>query len=125
MGPGTAAASSTVADVTVGIPLLPVISVLAAGVNSKSICGSSTGSTTIARLVIGGQSINVANLPPNTTINLILGAKVILNEQTATTGPGGDRVLTVNAVHVLLPPLLGLGADVVVASASSDIHNCP
>jgi hypothetical protein len=76
-------------------------------------------------LVIGGQSINVANLPPNTTINLILGAKVILNEQTATTGPGGDRVLTVNAVHVLLPPLLGLGADVVVASASSDIHNCP
>jgi hypothetical protein len=63
----------------------------------------------------------VINIPgagspaPNTTINLLV-AKVVLNEQIK--APGS---LTVNAVHVTV---LGTAQDVVIASATSDIHNC-
>lgn len=39
-------------------------------------------------------------------------------------GPGGDQVLGVNALHLIAPAVLGTGADVVVALATSDIH-CP
>jgi hypothetical protein len=49
----------------------------------------------------------------------------VVNEQKLTTGPGGDRVLTVNAVHLIVSGPIGTSADVVVASATSDIHNCP
>ena len=42
----------------------------------------------------------------------------ILNEQIPV--PGADKGLTVNAVHIKALGLL----DVVIASATSDIHNC-
>jgi hypothetical protein len=56
---------------------------------------------------------------PNTTLNLGL-VKVVLNEQI--TGPG---TLTVNAVHVTVSLLGKTLEDVIIASATSDIHNCP
>jgi hypothetical protein len=45
--------------------------------------------------------------------------KLILNEQLPV--PGADFGLTVNAVHLVA---LGGATDVVLASSTSDMHNC-
>ncbi|GAA1956971.1 choice-of-anchor P family protein [Catenulispora subtropica] len=58
------------------------------------------------------------NVGPNTGIDLGGLAKLILNEQLPV--PGADRGLTVNALHLQV-----LDGTVVVASATSDAHNCP
>jgi len=47
----------------------------------------------------------------------VLGITLVFNEQVPV--PGADQGLTVNAVH-----LKALGLLVVLASATSDIHNC-
>jgi hypothetical protein len=56
---------------------------------------------------------------PNSVINLAGGGKLVIDEQLPV--PGADFGLTVNAVH--LTALGGL-VDVVVASSTSDAHNC-
>lgn len=115
-GPGASKATAPVHDATVGLPLLPAVVVQAVQASSQTTCAGSTGSTTIAYLKIGGTV--VAGTPiqpaPNTALPL-LGLKVVLNEQVPIAGG-----LTVNAVHVTGP-----GVDLVVSSATSDIHNCP
>lgn len=118
LAPGTSTATSTVANVTIGVPGLPVITATAIKATSTTTCAASSGATTIANLTIGGVPVNV-NVGPNTTINVAGLAKLVLNEQTPV--PGADKGLTVNALH-----LTGLGGavDVVVASATSDAHNC-
>ena len=128
LAPGRAVAVSTVADATIatGIPGVPVVTVGALQATSTSTCGAESGTTTIASLVVGGVPI-YANAAPNTVVLLTgpLGGKLILNEQKLATGPGGDRVLTVNAVHLIVPTTFGTSGDVILASATSDIHNCP
>jgi hypothetical protein len=57
-------------------------------------------------------------------IGLSGGARLVINEQTP--DPTADFGTTVNAVHLIVPGLLG-GAntvDVVVGSATSGAHNC-
>lgn len=83
--------------------------------DSTTTCAGSTGHSTFAALKIGATSLVNYRPAPNTTINLG-AAKVVLNEQVPV--PGGLRV---NAIHVTVPLL---GTDVVVASSTSDIHNC-
>lgn len=56
---------------------------------------------------------------PNTGINLGGLAKLILNEQLPVAG--ADHGLTVNALRLLV---LDGTVNVVVASATSDAHNC-
>ena len=128
IGPGRSTAVATAQGLTIntGILGIPVIQATGVQATSQSSCGATSGATTITSLVIGGQTVSVSGAA-NVVINLpgVLGAKVIVNEQITTTGPGGDRVLTVNGLHVIVPAPLGLGADVIVASATSDIHNCP
>jgi hypothetical protein len=117
LGPPTSTATASTANAAVGLPGLP-ISTSDVVATSKSTCAGSTGSTTIAFLKIGGTVINIpgAGSPaPNTTVNLLV-AKVVLNEQIKTPGS-----LMVNAVHVTV---LGSAQDVVISSATSDIHNC-
>lgn len=70
-----------------------------------------TARSDIVRLVINGQEVAVSG-QPNQTIDIVAG-KVIINEQSRT----GD-VTTVNALHVILPGI----ADVIVSSASAEIH---
>jgi hypothetical protein len=128
IGPGSSSANATVAHATINtlIPGIPVIDLTTVAAKSQSSCGFTTGSTTIDRLIVGGHILTTTTtIQPNTTINLPSGAKLILNEQIITVGPGGDRVLTVNAVHLIVPAVAGLSANVVAASATSDIHNCP
>jgi hypothetical protein len=85
---------------------------------AMAVCGSggatTSGSSELAGLTINGQRITVG-APPNQTVDLPDGSKVIINEQS--TSPGS---MTVNALHVIVPGV----ADVVVASAHADI-TCP
>jgi hypothetical protein len=46
--------------------------------------------------------------------------RVVLNEQTPFTTPDGGHGLTVNSVHITVSGLL----DLVVSSATSDVHGC-
>jgi hypothetical protein len=120
--PDEASATANAAGVSLmlGSPV-PVVRLQAAKATSTTSCGSSQGATTIASLSIGNTVITLPDtIPANDKIvTNLAGITLILNEQLSS--PGG---LTVNAVHlkVNLPPAATV--DVVVASATSAIHNC-
>jgi hypothetical protein len=118
VNPGKSTATASVQDARIGVLGLPVIQIGLLQSSSQTTCGGSSGDVTITSITVGGVVVNVNVHPgPNTTIN-ILGITLILNEQIPV--PGADQGLTVNAVHVKALGLL----DVVLASATSDIHNC-
>src|SRR6266403_5938145 len=80
-----------------------------------------SGSSVIADLVINGQPFAVSG-QPNQTITLPLDrVMVIINEQSSSVS-GNTGSITVNALHVIVPDVLGVaGADVVVSSAHADV----
>lgn len=118
LNPGASTAAASVQDATIGVLGLPVIQVGLVNSSSQTTCAGSTGSVTITSITVGGVPVNVGLHPgPNTTVN-VLGVTLVLNEQTPVAG--ADQGLTVNAVHVKALGLL----DVVLASATSDAHNC-
>ena len=80
-----------------------------------------SGRSEIAELVINGQPIAVSG-QPNQTITLpVGGVMVIINEQSSSVS-GNTGSITVNALHVIVPAVLGVaGADVVVSSAHADV----
>jgi hypothetical protein len=117
LAPGTSTATASVADVSIGLPGLPVISISGLKAVSHSDCSSTSGSTTLT-LTIGGVPVTTS-LAPNSVIDLG-AAKLILNEQKPV--PGADSGLTVNAVHLVVSGLVS--GDVVIGSATSDMHNC-
>lgn len=92
--------------------------------SSTTTCSGSSGTTTIASLKVGNTVVISAptNIAPNTTINVGV-VKLVLNEQIPFTTP--DKGLTVNAVHVTVNALGLAKTNVVLASAESDIGNCP
>lgn len=116
LNPGTSTATSTVADATIAVPGIPLIGVSGAKANSFSSCTATSGSSTLT-LTIAGTPVTVPTAP-NSVLDLGV-AKLIVNEQHPV--PGADFGTIVNAVH-----LTGLGGtvDVVLASATSDAHNC-
>ncbi|MGH3415694.1 MAG: choice-of-anchor P family protein, partial [Actinocrinis sp.] len=118
LDPGTSTSTASVQDATIGVLGLPVIKLGLVQASSSTNCSGSSGDTTVSSLTIGGIPVNI-NLHPgaNTTVN-VLGVSITLNEQVGV--PGADQGLTVNAVHIKALGLL----DVVVGSATSDIHNC-
>ena len=118
LNPGTSTGSASVQDATIGVLGVPVIKVGLVQSSSTTTCAGSSGDTTVTSLSVGGIPVNV-NLHPgaNTTVS-VLGVTIVLNEQSAV--PGADQGLTVNAVHIKALGLL----DVVIASSTSDIHNC-
>jgi hypothetical protein len=110
-------ATASVETVTITLPGAPVITLRTVSSVSDSTCSGTAAKTEIGGLKIG--TVNVISNPtipaPNTVINL--GAvKLVLNEQFAV--PGGELV---NAVHLTVGTLENL----IIASATSDIHNCP
>jgi hypothetical protein len=112
-------AEARVADVT--ILVAGGIVVRGARATSATTCTGSTGDAHLATLTVNGQTIDVSTVP-NTVIPLPGGVgSITVDEQVATVTPAtGSRVLTVNAVHVVVTGVL----DVVVASATSDVHHC-
>ena len=118
VNPGASTASASVQDATIGVLGLPVIKIGLLQSSSHTTCAGSSGSATVTSISVGGIPVNIALHPaPNTTVS-VLGITLVLNEQTPVAG--ADQGLTVNAVHVKALGLL----DVVLASATSDIHNC-
>jgi len=118
LNPGTSTATSSVQNATIGVLGLPVIRVGAVQASSMTRCTGSSGTAGIASISVGGIPVNVAvNPAPNTTVS-VLGVTLVFNEQSPV--PGADQGLTVNAVHIKALGLL----DVVIASSTSDIHNC-
>jgi hypothetical protein len=119
LGPSGSVADASVDSTTIGVAALPVITVGAVQSESRTTCAGSSGTTTIAYLAVGGVVVISKPTPitPNTKLS-VLGVSLTLDEQTPVTGG-----LTVNAVHVSVIGLVNL--DVVLASSTSDIHNCP
>lgn len=121
LAPGTSTSTASVAETTIGIPGLPVIDVRGALARSTSTCrgaGSATGSTDLAALRVADQPVTIPT-SPGTQINLPGGARLIINERKPV--PGAEHGLTVNAVHLTDP---AGDINVVIASATSDVHNC-
>jgi hypothetical protein len=91
---------------------------------SEATCGGVQGSTEVADLTFGGQSITVDPFAHNQTFVIPdpLGgpplATLIVNEQTVTTS-GTYQEIRVNALHLFVPGV----AEVILSSAKSDI-NC-
>jgi hypothetical protein len=122
-GPAQSVAQASIDGTRIGLAGVPVISVGAVQSQSTSTCAAEAGSVTIASLSVGNVVViaKPTVIAPNTKIS-VLGVNLILNEQIA--GPG---TLTVNAVHVGINAL-GINlvtANVVLASSTSDIENCP
>ncbi|GGO17038.1 hypothetical protein GCM10010116_34420 [Microbispora rosea subsp. aerata] len=122
--PGKSEATASIDDTTIGITGIPVITVGAIQSSSTTTCAGSTGATTIAYLKVGNTVVisKPTAIKPNTTVNVGV-VKLVLNEQISFTTP--DKGLTVNAVHVTVNALGLAKTDVVLASAESDIGNCP
>lgn len=118
---GISSAEALVAEALVAVPLAPTVEVSSLRAWSEAACGGAFGKTSLAFLAVGGFVIvdGLLTPPPNTEIPLPTGGSVILNEQIPVAD--ADFGLTVNAVHVIVPGV----ADVVVASARTDVHNCP
>jgi len=123
IAPGTSTGTASVADARIGIAGLPVISLVGLRTTSVTSCaGHSRGTTTLTALSVGGVSIPVKP-GPNTGVNLgVLGASLLLNEQVAV--PGADFGMTVRGLHLVAHTAV-LNVDITLASATSDIHNCP
>lgn len=118
VNPGASAATASVQDASIGVLGVPAIKIGLVQSASNTTCAGSTGSVTVASISVAGVPLNIALHPaPNTTIN-VAGITLVLNEQIPVAG--ADQGLTVNAVHVKALGLL----DVVLASSTSDIHNC-
>jgi hypothetical protein len=122
--PASSLATASVADVTVGLPFLPVITMQVVQSSSTTSCAGSAGSTTIDYLQVGTTVVIAqrTQVAPNTAITVGL-VSLILNEQIFFTIP--DDGLTVNAVHVKANVLGLTKVDVIVASSESDIQGCP
>jgi hypothetical protein len=122
--PGKSTANASVADVTVGITAIPVVTLRTVQSRSSTTCAGPTGSTTIAYLAVGSTVVisQPTQVAPNT--HVIVGpVNLVLNEQVPVTGT--DKGLTVNAVHLTVNALGLARTNVVVASSESDIGNCP
>ena len=119
VNPDSSTANASVQHVGIGVLGLPAIQIGAVTSTSHMVCAGGTGGATVASITVGGVAVPVSVTPgPNTTVT-VLGVKLILNEQIPT-DTATDHMLTVNAVHVIVPGLL----DTIVASSTSDIHGC-
>jgi hypothetical protein len=118
VNPGTSTATASVQDATIGVLGLPVIKIGLVQTSSATSCSGSTGDTVITSVTVAGIPVNVNLHPGPNTIISVLGITLEFNEQAPV--PGADQGLTVNAVHITALGLL----NVVIASSTSDIHNC-
>ncbi len=123
VAPGTSTATATVEHATIALGgLLPTIQLTGVTAYSESGCDGASGQGTVGTLSIGGVPIPV-DPAPNTTIGLPLGGWIMLNEQLP--AAAADHGLSVRGAHIVVPPAPGLaGVDLVLASATSAIHQC-
>jgi hypothetical protein len=79
-----------------------------------------SGSSSLVNAKVGGISVS-ANPAPNTTLLNVNGiAKVVLNEQTSSTGSGANSI-TVNAVHIYLNAGPVASGDIIISQSHCDV----
>ena len=86
---------------------------------TEATCDSVSGSSEIAELTFGGQTLEVTGAP-NQTVTIPGVATLIINEQTSSSR-GAYREITVNAIHLIVPGV----AEVILSGAHSDIKCAP
>ena len=120
--PASSTASASVANVSIGVPNLPVIAVQGVQSTSTTTCAGSTGSVTIAYLKVGSTVVisKPTTIAPNTKV-VVGSVTLVLNQQIAITG--ADNGLIVNAVVITANALVA-HLSATVASSTSDILNC-
>ncbi|MDI3386078.1 choice-of-anchor P family protein [Streptomyces sp. B-S-A8] len=116
VGPSAVTSTATVADVSIGLPGLPVVGVSGLTSKSTSSCEASTGSVEL-ELTVAGTPVEIPDTP-GFEVDLGLAGKLVVNEQIPV--DGADKGLTVNAVHLTTLA----GADVVIGSSTSSAHDC-
>jgi hypothetical protein len=104
---GFATSSGSVADVNLLAGLLTADAI-------SSTCTSngdgSNGSVTLVNAVLAGNPL-ASNPAPNTVIPVAGGGTFTLNEQIEVNDIGTQTSVTVNAVHLVMDPLLGSGTS--------------
>ncbi len=120
--PASSTAVASVADLALSLATLPTIKTGAVHATSTTRCDGSTGATTIAYLKIGSTVVIATPtlVAPNTHVT-VGPVSLVLNEQI----PGPTGGLTVNGVHLSVNGAGLAQTNLVVASARSDIGNCP
>jgi len=118
---GVARSAASLADVVVlpGNPAAVTASFVRA--ESEATCNGVRGTTEVADVTFGGQAITVDPFAPNQSFEIPGVARLVINEQTTTSG-GGVQDITVNALHLTL---LLTGDEVIISSAQSDVQGCP
>lgn len=116
IAPGTATATTTVADAKVGLAGLPLVELSGVTATSASTCTAASGGATLT-VSVAGVRVTVPTAP-NSAVGLGDGLRLVVNEQTPVSG--ADSGITVNAAHLTGPG----GLDVVVASSTTAAHNC-
>jgi hypothetical protein len=130
IGPATASAESSATVEQVNLLNGAVAAQLVVAMSRSTADGSTARSTaegsTLVGLSINGSAPADVMPPPNTTIP-IPGGVVILNEQVLERDGVHTSALTVNMIHVVLnDPVTGtITADIIVASAHSDVNFVP
>jgi uncharacterized repeat protein (TIGR01451 family) len=120
--PNASTATSSIANLGLGVLGLPAITLQAVQSTSTTTCAGSTGSVTIAYLAVGNVVVisKPTVIAPNTGLSIGV-VSLVLNEQKSF-NIGGDAGLTVNALHVQVNALGLAGVNLVVASSTSDIQ---
>jgi len=97
---------------------------------SEATCNGVRGSTEVANVTFGGQTIAVDPFAPNQKFTIpdpSVGppvATLIINEQGKASG-NGTQDITVNALHLTVTVSGVVAAEVILSSAHSDVQGCP
>ncbi len=127
---GVAESSASLANVSVLPGTSTQVTASFVGARTEATCAGVQGSTEIADLTFGGQTIQVppGGFPANFTVTIPGVATLIINEQTIVSR-GTYQEIRVNAIHLMVEPGIVVGpdivgpAEVILSSAKSDI-NC-
>ena len=124
---GSATSSSTVSNLAL---LAGPVGITATTVRSdcSSTEAGSTGSTTLENAVLSTPFLPPVTLdaspPPNTSVLPLvlapLGIVLVLNQQTVTSGPGGNSI-TVNAIHLTYSVAGAFVEDIIIGQSHCDV----
>jgi len=117
-------AKAELAQLIIRVPGLPTIELRGVKAWSTITCGSSRGSTTVAFLKIGGNSIISRRVTFSNGATFTVGPVKIVFDEVTKHGPP-DRARLVNAVHISahVPNVADL--DAIVSSAYAAVSGCP
>jgi len=128
-GSASAQSSATVEGLNLlnGLVTAQLVVAMASSTANGSLATSSAEGTALVGLSINGGAPVDVTPAPNTTISVVPGVTVILNEQIASGDGVRTSALTVNVIHVVLQDTLTgvITGNIIVSSAHSDVDFVP